>query len=1013
MAKKELDFIIKVNNQQIDLTKKSFKEFDTIIKQAKKDLQELPLSDPRYKVLSSEIKTAEAAWKASTKAAGEFGDKMDEGGEKVKTYRLQIKEAEKELFKLEQQFGKNSQQYLDQQNKVKNLKDEQEEFTRGTMKLDDALGNLPGPIGQVGQAMQATESITQSAKSAFNSLIQTFPLLKNAWVATGFGAIIVVIGVLVAAVMDAAKSFKPLQNAFAALKDSVGAIFNALKPVTDFLLNVFVGVLKVVAGTINLVAQAFGGMNNGAAEAALELERSIKKQEQLLSNYGQALDSKLKEYISAYKEYNEKKKKILDDDYQNEADRVGDLKILQLGYVNFLKSNIAEREKLTSQFQTDVTKTDKEVQVKRTDNQRQADRLSTQLQKDHIGETVRNELNYQKAKMKALKEDEATLRGINTENAKEALRANIESQKLLKIEMIKLETKGFQDFILVKEEQDKKNREYARKDVAVQKERYLQILELNTSLIKEDNARNLKAAKDKLEKLKEDHRLEIQEANLQGLTLKGLKEKQAAEDKVAREEVRKAQIQVDAYNFQLKINDEQRNFREELSKSTEFYQRKRDLVQVEYQKDYALADGNKDLIEEARTKEWEAVLAIDKEELGNIRSNLELEYSSMYQLTSMAFNKLRDIENARFEESKRGNEQNYEYIEALTKQHQKNLIDIDNQESQYRIELEQRNADTRQMLFQGYFKEQRRIEQERYDLDVKMAGDNIALKETLEKEHQRRMREMKLAEVDAYLGYYSQLSSAVLNFYSQQDKVNSLTQQNELDKLQNGFNKQQEFNAKTLGSKEEFDKQTVLNEKELAAQQDQVKREYFYKNRDAQKSQAMISAFQAAISAYSSLAAIPVVGPALGAAAAAVALGFGIKQANLIGKQEYVSSIKPEFEGDAAAKPTLPNYGKNYGDGGMIEGPLHAGGGVMINAEGGEAVMSRGAVTMFAPMLSMMNQMGGGTAFSKGALGQASFDSPKSSSTTTQPQIIKTYVVSNELTTEAQKQAKLKNLSTL
>jgi hypothetical protein len=98
----------------------------------------------------------------------------------------------------------------------------------------------------------------------------------------------------------------------------------------------------------------------------------------------------------------------------------------------------------------------------------------------------------------------------------------------------------------------------------------------------------------------------------------------------------------------------------------------------------------------------------------------------------------------------------------------------------------------------------------------------------------------------------------------------------------------------------------------------------------------------------------------------------------------------------------------------MIDGPLHAGGGVMINAEGGEAVMTRGAVTMFQPLLSAMNVMGGGTSFSKGAAGQATFDNPKvSTPEMSQPQIIKTYVVSNELTSEAQKQAKLKNLSTL
>jgi hypothetical protein len=103
----------------------------------------------------------------------------------------------------------------------------------------------------------------------------------------------------------------------------------------------------------------------------------------------------------------------------------------------------------------------------------------------------------------------------------------------------------------------------------------------------------------------------------------------------------------------------------------------------------------------------------------------------------------------------------------------------------------------------------------------------------------------------------------------------------------------------------------------------------------------------------------------------------------------------------------------NYGDGGMIEGPRHAGGGVMINAEGGEAVMTRGAVTMFNPLLSMMNQMGGGVSFSKGATGQASYDSPRTTQIMSQPQIIKTYVVSSEMTNDQHRQERLKDLSTL
>jgi len=111
--------------------------------------------------------------------------------------------------------------------------------------------------------------------------------------------------------------------------------------------------------------------------------------------------------------------------------------------------------------------------------------------------------------------------------------------------------------------------------------------------------------------------------------------------------------------------------------------------------------------------------------------------------------------------------------------------------------------------------------------------------------------------------------------------------------------------------------------------------------------------------------------------------------------------------------PATPNMGRNYEKGGLLNGPRHAQGGMMIEAEGGEAIMTRGAVTMFNPLLSMMNQMGGGVAFTKGATGQASYDNPKTTQVMSQPQIIKTYVVSSEMTTDQHRQARLKDLSTL
>ena len=255
----------------------------------------------------------------------------------------------------------------------------------------------------------------------------------------------------------------------------------------------------------------------------------------------------------------------------------------------------------------------------------------------------------------------------------------------------------------------------------------------------------------------------------------------------------------------------------------------------------------------------------------------------------------------------------------------------------------------------------------------------------LKKKYSKAKDEINKQEINAYLGYVNSGLSVASSMFSKAQEINSLSMDKEL---------------KAVG--------------ENAAEQDKIKEKYFYKNRDAQKAQAIISTLQSAISAYSSLAVIPVVGPALGAIAAAAALAFGYKQVKLIGEQTYQSSIVPGGSGSGTSNAAMANYGRNYEKGGMIGGKRHAEGGTLIEAEKGEAIMTRGAVTMFAPLLSMMNQAGGGTSFSRSAM-TTSFDAPVTAKPSQEqsPIIVKSYVVSGELTSEQNKQARLKDLSTL
>jgi hypothetical protein len=126
-----------------------------------------------------------------------------------------------------------------------------------------------------------------------------------------------------------------------------------------------------------------------------------------------------------------------------------------------------------------------------------------------------------------------------------------------------------------------------------------------------------------------------------------------------------------------------------------------------------------------------------------------------------------------------------------------------------------------------------------------------------------------------------------------------------------------------------------------------------------------------------------------------------------------IKQIDENAAGDTGGQQSN-RLGRGYAEGGLIGGKRHSQGGTMIEAERGEAIMTRGAVTMFAPMLSMMNQMGGGVSFSSN-LSTARPDMPLVSnpSQEQQPLIVKTYVVENEMTSTQQKQARLKDLSTL
>jgi hypothetical protein len=226
---------------------------------------------------------------------------------------------------------------------------------------------------------------------------------------------------------------------------------------------------------------------------------------------------------------------------------------------------------------------------------------------------------------------------------------------------------------------------------------------------------------------------------------------------------------------------------------------------------------------------------------------------------------------------------------ALTQAAENDITNIEITAEQQRLSKKLRLLELNgQALLQGtksFYDNRRNIinaleEQELNDLKAQYDKKKLTTEEfekaksDIQAKYTQQRKDNNTQELNQYLAYASNILGAINNIFSSASEVAKMQQE-----------------------------QDLKNAKGNAEEEERIRKKAFEQNKKLQIAQAIIGTLQSAVQAYQSLAVIPIVGPALGAAAAAAALIFGYKKVALIKQQTYESQATGAA-GGASASPT-------------------------------------------------------------------------------------------------------------
>jgi hypothetical protein len=324
---KELTIKIKIEGKEVELTSKQLELFKKNADNLKKSLDELgertEENAEQFDKLKGDLESLESVFGETKDSINENTESLEDNAKASETVRKQITDLRNQLQALGPRTAENASQFDTLTGRLIELQEVQEEVELGTRKLDDALTQVPGPIGQAASIFKVYDTTLKNVRAAKIALIKQFPILKSAIAATGIGALVILFGLLVSAVTKAFKTFEPLQQAVGKLGTLMDVLGDAIQPVIDLIGRGLTVALEGLARALAFVTGQTESYNQALRDkqALEQFNASIEQQRFQLEILGDTYEEFERRRIESRLESQERIKEINESETLNEQEK--------------------------------------------------------------------------------------------------------------------------------------------------------------------------------------------------------------------------------------------------------------------------------------------------------------------------------------------------------------------------------------------------------------------------------------------------------------------------------------------------------------------------------------------------------------------------------------------------------------------------------------------------------------------------------------------------------------------